>query len=94
MDWAEFFSILEKSGMFSIPEGVDFSFRGGFGNITEFGKTTSIEGYYHSPKNFYFDLHRDGEGNTSQTQITSSEKNKYTSEKLFIKMIFSNIEIS
>jgi ABC-type glycerol-3-phosphate transport system substrate-binding protein len=89
--WNEFFQLLEKNNLFS--KNVDFTFKGDFGHITEFGPTYEIAGFYSGPKNFYFNLF--GTKQNAQVQITSSQKNdEYTSHKLFLKMIFSDINIS
>lgn len=86
MNWKEFLTILEKGGV--LKSNDDFTFEGDFSDITPYGKTVSIEGFYHSPDNFYFNLI--GENDNMQVQITSNQNyNKFINERLMMKIVFS-----
>lgn len=93
MIWNEFLTELAKGGL--IKRNDDFSFSGDFGKITEFGETTEIAGFYSSYDNFFFDLigRTNKYGNNAQTQIVSGSGDKFASDRLFIKIIFSDIEV-
>lgn len=54
MNWKEFLAILEKDGI--LKSNDDFTFECDFDDMTTHGKTVSIEGFYHSSGNFYFNL--------------------------------------
>ena len=75
MTWNKFLSLLVKHKL--IESGDNFSFEGNFGDITEYGPTSEIVGYYHSKNNFFFDFlgTPNKYGNSRQVQITSDNKN-------------------
>lgn len=89
--WNQFFKFLDDNNLFM--QNVDFSFKNDFDNITPYGPTKKIMGFYHSPDNFYF--HFIGNKPGVQVQITpGSNFDKYISNQLFIKIIFSEKEIA
>lgn len=95
MKWNTFLKTLEDGGL--IKSNDDFIFKSNFGNVTEYGPTLKIEGFYHSEDNFFFNFigQLKKYGNSAQLQITSHENSdKYNDDKLFIKIIFSEMELS